>query len=448
MTVIDEKPSIFKLAWPIFIEMLLFMMMGNIDTLMLSKFSDLAVAAVGNANQMINTMVMVFTVTSTATGVMVSQYIGAQQKEKLEQVYSVASALNIGVALLVTGVIFVFQSTFFELIHLPLELLTDTKAYMDVVLGFLFIIAMYMTLSTILKSHGNTKLTMMIALLINVVNVVGNYIFLFGPFGLPILGVKGVAISTVLSRSLGMGIMLFYILYVMKAKLKTSHIWPIPKVMLAKFLKLGLPSAAEPMSWQISQVFIFSFINLMGTQTVTARMYATIIIWFTFLTAMSIAQATQIVTGHLVGAGRYDDAYHLVFKSLKKSLATSLVVSVLFYLFRLPLLGIFTDDPAIIALGASVLFIDIFLEIGRATNITIIFSMRAAGDVNFPVIVGILSMWGVSTLGAYVLGIGLEWGLVGVWIAMASDELLRAVIMVFRWSSGKWRGKAIVDTDD
>ncbi|MCK8060003.1 MULTISPECIES: MATE family efflux transporter [unclassified Fusibacter] len=444
MNKISENTSVFSLAWPIFIEMLLFMMMGNVDTFMLSRYSDSAVAAVGNANQMVNTINMLFTITTAATGIMITQYLGAKQEKKLNQVYSIATVFNVFIATVMTIGIFMFQSEFFKLINLPLELVTDTKSYLDVIMGFLVISAMYMTLSTIHKSHGNTKLTMYIALGINILNVIGNYIFLFGPLGLPVLGVKGVAISTVVSRSIGMLIMLSYLVLVMKQHIHLKNLIPFPKEMVKQFFKLGLPSAGEPISWQFSQMFIFAFINIMGTTTVTTRMYSMIIIWFTFLFAMAIAQATQIITGYLVGAGRYDDAYHLVFKSLRKAILASLTVSLLFVLFRYQLLGIFTDNKEIIELGAKILIIDLFLELGRVTNITVIFSMRAAGDVNFPVIVGILSMWGISTLGAYVLGIHLGWGLAGIWIAMTADEITRAIIMIFRWRSGKWRGRAIV----
>jgi putative MATE family efflux protein len=447
MNKISENTSVFSLAWPIFIEMLLFMMMGNVDTFMLSRYSDHAVAAVGNANQMVNTINMFFTITTAATGIMITQYLGAKKEKELSQVYSIATAFNLFIAAVVTVLMFMFQSAFFKIINLPLELIVDTKSYLDVVMGFLMISAMYMTLSTIHKSHGNTKLTMFIALAINILNVIGNYIFLFGPFGLPIIGVKGVAISTVLSRTIGMLAMLYFLVYVMKQRIHFKALFPFPKLLVKQFFKLGIPSAGEPISWQFSQMFIFAFINIMGTTTVTTRMYAMIIIWFTFLFAIAIAQATQIITGYLVGAGRYEDAYHLVFKSLRKALLASVSVSLLFVLFRYQLFGIFTDNQEIIELGAKILIIDLFLELGRVTNITVIFSMRAAGDVNFPVIIGILSMWGISTLGAYVLGIHLAWGLTGVWIAMACDEITRGIIMIFRWRSGKWRNRAIVHHD-
>jgi len=446
MSRITEDTSVYKLAWPIFIETLLFMMMGNIDTFMLSRFSDLAVAAVGNANQMINTLIILFNITTAATGVMVTQYLGAKQEDSLNQVYTLAALGNVVLALIISGLLFLFQAQIFSLVKIPLVLIADTKSYMDVIIGFLAVAAMYMILSTIHKSHGRTKLTMFVAIMMNALNILGNYIALFGPFGLPVLGVKGVAISTVFARSFGAAILLVVLVRLTSARFGLQYLKPFPVQLAKKFMLLGLPSAMEPISWQFSQMAIFTMINLMGTQAVTARMYAMMLIMFTYLFAISIAQATQILTGHLVGAGKEDLAYHLVIKSVKKAWGISLLISTIMIIFRLPLLGIFTNDSAIIAIGASVLIVDLFLEWGRATNVTLIFSMRAAGDVHFPVIVGIFSMWGIATLGAYILGVHLGYGLVGIWVAMAMDEVFRGVIMIFRWRSGKWRGKSVVKT--
>ena len=91
------------------------------------------------------------------------------------------------------------------------------------------------------------------------------------------------------------------------------------------------------------------------------------------------------------------------------------------------------------------MFICIFLELGRSTNLVIIQSLRAAGDVRFPTYLGMASMWGVSVLFSYILGIAFHGGIIGIWIAMAMDELLRGIIVIIRWIKGTWRDKRVVD---
>ena len=82
---------------------------------------------------------------------------------------------------------------------------------------------------------------------------------------------------------------------------------------------------------------------------------------------------------------------------------------------------------------------------GRTTNLVVINSMRAAGDVKFPTYLGMASMWGVSVLFGYLFGIVLDMGLTGIWIAMAMDEILRAIVVFIRWIKGGWRGKSVVE---
>ncbi|MBM7562281.1 MATE family efflux transporter [Fusibacter tunisiensis] len=442
---IDEQTNVVKMAIPIFIEVLLFMIMGNVDTMMLSRFSDIAVAAVGNANQILNTVLIVFNVTSAATGIMVTQYLGARKNEVLNQIYAMAFGFNVLLAGAIALLLYFFQVAIFGWIHMPQELYSDTAAYLNVTLGFLFVPALFTVSSVILKSHGQTKVTMFLAIGMNLLNVVGNAVFLFGPFGLPILGVRGVAISTVVSRSFALVVMLYILIRHYRIRIKLKHYFELSKAEVLKFVKLGLPSAGEPMSYQFSQMVIFSMINLMGTTAVTTKIYVQILVWFTYLASLALAQANAIIVGHLIGAGKEDAAYRLTLRSLRYSVIITLTMSFVFILFRKPLISIFTSDPEIIAMGATILLVDIFVELGRIFNLVIINAFKSAGDVYFPVIIGIFSMWGVSTLGAYILGVHLGFGLVGIWVAMAADEILRGIIMFVRLMRGNWRGKQIVE---
>lgn len=443
---IDETTSLFKLAWPIFIEILLFMVMGNIDTLMLSGYSDQAVAAVGNANQIANTLIILFNITGAATGIMVTQYLGAGERSRLNQVYSLAFYGNLLLALALGGILVSGQSTVFNLVHLPKELITDTASYLNITAGFLFVPAIYMICSVILKSHGNTQLTMYLAIVMNLINVVGNYTALYGPFGIPVMGVSGVALSTLISRSLGLIIMFYVITVKMNCSFSLRNLRPFPKDTFIQMLRYGAPSAGEPISYQFSQMVIFSLINSLGTAVVTTRMYGQMITYFTFLSSLALAQAAQIIVGHLVGARKFDEAYQLIVRSLKEAWVITLVVSCLFAVFRTQIFSLFTDNAEIIALGGTILLIDIVLEMGRVVNLIVIGGLKASGDVNFPVAAGIVSMWGVSTAGAYYFGIVLGWGLAGIWFAMLLDEVLRGILMLIRWRSGKWRDRLVTDS--
>lgn len=163
-----------------------------------------------------------------------------------------------------------------------------------------------------------------------------------------------------------------------------------------------------------------------------------------YMLALSAAMATQILVGHSVGANNYDFAYRRVLKTLRFGLIASISFAVLNWLAAPYTFRLFSSDPNVAELGSTVMFIAIFLEFGRTTNIIIINSMKAAGDVKFPTVLAIFSMWGVSALFAYILGIVCGMGLAGVWIAMAADEILRGIVVFIRWLKGTWRGKRVI----
>jgi Na+-driven multidrug efflux pump len=183
---------------------------------------------------------------------------------------------------------------------------------------------------------------------------------------------------------------------------------------------------------------IIGFIAALGTTALATHIYTFQLLLFIMLFAIAVGQGTEILIGQMIGAGNKAEAYHRMFDSLKWSLAITLLMVILFVALREPLYDLFTDDSQIIAAGATLLLITIILEPGRTFNLVIINSLRATGDAKFPVIIGILSMWGISVPLAYLFGITLEFGLLGIYLAFVVDEWLRGLLMLFRWRSRVW----------
>ncbi|MGL5352072.1 MAG: MATE family efflux transporter, partial [Clostridium sp.] len=197
-------------------------------------------------------------------------------------------------------------------------------------------------------------------------------------------------------------------------------------------------------SYNTSQMVILTFINTMGITVITTKSYLNIITWLSYLFASAVSQANQIRVAYLIGAGDEDEADRKVRETLKLANLVTLVVASLVYIFSDELFGIFTQNPEILKLGKTILLIDIILEIARTGVLVLIRGMQGAGDIKYPIFIGIASMWSVATLFSYIFGIKLGWGLQGVWIAMLADECLRATIFWFRWKSGKWRARKII----
>ncbi|MDZ5713032.1 MATE family efflux transporter [Jeotgalibacillus haloalkalitolerans] len=433
-----KKLTLFALTWPIFIEISLHMLMGNADTLMLSQYSDDSVAAVGISNQILALIIVMFGFVATGTSILVAQYLGAGKQKSAAEIAVVSVAANLVFSLILSILLFIFDDRILLLMDLPPELLPEATIYLQIVGGLSFIQAVIMTLGAVLRSYSFTKDAMFVTLGMNIVNVIGNYIVIFGAFGFPVLGVEGVAYSTAISRFLGLIVLFILLIKRIEGGLPFFSLFKLPFSHLKNLLKIGIPSAGEQLSYNASQLVITAFIASLGTEAITTRVYTLNIMMFIFLFAISIGQGSQILIGHMVGAGKINEAYKRGIKSLKIAIYISFGMAVLFSIFSETLLGIFTANEDILFLGSVLIYLTIILEPGRSFNLVMINSLRAAGDVKFPVYIGILSMWGVAVLFAYLLGIVFGLGLIGIWIAFILDEWLRGILMLRRWRSKIW----------
>ena len=439
--------TLLRLTWPIFVETLLRMLLGNVDTIMLSHYSENAVAAVGTANQILSMVLIVYSVVATGTTIIISQYLGANEREKADAALVNSLLMNGILGLLMSLLLIIFSPQLLQIINLPKELMGYGTQFLRIIGGFSFLQALLSASSAILRSHGDTRTAMFIALGMNILNVCGNCLALFGLFGIPVLGVKGVAISTSISQALGVIVILTVIMKKMKINISIRKMLSFNKEIVVSILKIGMPSAGEVFAYQISQLVITYIITMLGTEALTTRVITFNIMWFIMITGMSLGQSTQILVGHKVGAGENDQAYKICLRSLRLGILIAFATSILILLFNRQFFSLFTQNPNIVSKGVILLALAVLLEPGRVFNLVIMNSSKAAGDVKFPVILSMVSPWGVAIPLSYILGIYFGMGLTGIWIAFVSDEWLRGIIMFFRWRSRAWENKSFVKKD-
>ena len=439
------QPSyLLKLTWPVFVELILQMLVGNMDQFMVGQYSQLSVGAIGNANQILNVLIITFSVISTAAMILISQYLGANDRQKVHQLYTLSFVVNTVLSLVIGAVLLLCSGPIFQLMRVPAELMKESQQYISIIGGCLFLQAMQLTLSSFFRSHAMMKESMIVSVVINIVNVGGNLVLINGRFGLPALGVVGTAISSNLSRIAGLAIMFWIFYKKLGARFSLRYLRPFPQNMLRQLLHIGLPSGGESLSYNMTQIFIMTFVNLFGSVSINTKVYASMFAMCSYLFSSAIGQASQVIVGYLVGAGDLKSTNRQVWYTCKLSMLVSLIVATALFVLSKPIFGIFTSDPEVIRLGAVIMLIEIFLEWGRSVNIVMVRCLQAAGDIRFPVTLGILSAWTVAVLGGYLVGVVAGWGLVGIWIAMACDECIRAVVFLFRWKSGAWKNKSFV----
>lgn len=440
-----KRKNLLKLAAPIFIEILLFMLLGVADIFMLSQFDDRAAGAVGAANQIINNLNLIFAIISAGTAILVAQNYGANNKKEIENVSAVSILVNLILGIVVSiGIIF-WGSTILKSIGVTPDLMKYASEYITIVGGALFLQSILNTAAVIARSHGYTKETMLITVVMNVLNIFGDAIFIFGLFGAPVLGAKGVAIATTFSRFIAT---IFAYVFLFKKVVPItmfSHLKEKPMKVLKNLVKIGFPSAMENMSYSLSQTLVMSLIlaNLGETAYIT-RTYVWTICWFAMLFSIAIGQANQIMIGQAVGAREFNNAYNLGLKNFKISLIFSVLGGIVLFFFGKVFMGLYTDNTEIIILGAATLAVDAFLEPGRTFNIVLINGLRGAGDVIFPVVIAMIMMWGFGVGAGYFFGVVLGYGLPGFWVGFLLDEWVRGLLMYFRWRGRKWSNKFLV----
>lgn len=441
---ISLRSNLRQTAVPLFIEILLVMTLGAVDTFMLSRFSDNSVAAVGVVNQIIYLIFLVFEVISLGTSILCSQYRGAKRNDLMIQTVGVSLITNTVLGIVVSALLYSFTTPILQLMGLRYELMSAGREYMHIVGSMAFIQAISLTISASLRAAGKAKYPMYVTLMVNITNIIGNYVLIFGKFGFPQMGVEGAAISTVISRIIAMLILIIILRKKLIPHFPKKYFTPFPWKELRNLLHIGIPSAGEQMSYSLSQVIITYFINMISNEALTARTYCVNIVMFVYLFASAFGQGGAIEIGHLVGAHRPRAAYLMGSYVMRLAISVSLSLSVATAFSGRAIMEVLTSNPEIIAMGVAILWVDIFVEFGRAINIFAVNALRSAGDIYFPVTIGIIVMWAISVIGSYLFGITFGWGILGMWAAFALDEVIRGIIFIWRWRSMKWADKHFI----
>ncbi|MBD5464695.1 MAG: MATE family efflux transporter [Lachnospiraceae bacterium] len=430
----EEKKTLFDLSWPIFLESVLFSLMGSADVLMLSGYSDHAVGAVGVVNQILFSFLVIARVITAGSGILCAQYIGADKEEK-----DMKSLIFTGI--FVNGILGCCFSIFlvlgypllFQMMGIDPVMYEYAREYMLIIGGSLFIQFISMTVSSFLRSYGKTRETMLISVFANLCNILLNYILIYGKLGLPSLGVSGAAIATAFCNLLGCVIFMIFLGRKIMPGFYKGTVWEENKAVLKVILQYGMPAAGEQFSYTMAKLCIMAIITRIGVTAVTTYSYLNTIVSFVYLFALAVGQGSGILIGWKIGGEEREKAYKIGIFSTKISLLISMLITLGLFFLRRQLMGIFTKDTEIIALGVLVLGSEFLLEAGRSVNLVLVNDLRAMGDVNFPLYIGLFSMWFFAVGFSFLLGISLDTGLLGVWIALGLDEVFRAAGMVVRW---------------
>ena len=435
-----ERKKLHQLFFPIFLEILCMMLAGAVDTLMLSSEGDQAVGAVGTANTYIGVFIIMFSIISSGMVAVMTQYIGAGRPGVAYQALRLGLLFNLIVGLVLSLVLCFFSGTILRAIGIADQLLEPARTYMQVIGFFCVCNALTPVVSSYLRAFGHTAPTLAATIAANVVNLCLNALFLF----VFRWGVWGVALATGISRLTN----LLWLVFAAKRRIKNQPDPnpPANRAIFGQIVKVGLPAALETSLYNLAITLVISFLNQMdatGMQA-TARSYTMQIANFSYCVGAGLAHANAILAGWRIGAGELDECDRGTKQAAAIGIAIGAGCAALFALFARPIIGLFTDDPAMIELVSILLAVDIVLEVGRVSNLVFGNALKISGDAVFPMVIAVVFAFLCAAGGTWFFGIRLGWLAVGAYIAMALDECVRAVCMFARWQSGVWRKRNLV----
>ena len=399
---------------------------------MVSSAGEAAVAGVSTVDSLNLLLINLFMGIATGTTVVISQYIGANRYKDAKRTATQSLWASIFISVLIMTLCVIDCHWVLSLLFGKIE--QDVMGH--AVSYFLYsaisypFLAVYSTCAAIYRAKGNATATMIISIIMNIINVSGNAIFIYG-FK---MGAGGAALSSLISRAVGAMIMVLLLLrrseeINIRKMFPFKFQWDVLKLVLL----IGLPAAAESVIFQLGKVMTQSFITGYGTEAITANGVVNTIFAIALIPGNSLNIAIMTVVGQLIGAGKTKEAKRYVWLFGGIVMLLQVFTNSIIYAVHTPVFSLFGlgDKTAAIA-NQLLLSITIVVPVLWAASFTIPAGLRASGDVKFPMIISICTMWFGRVLFGYLLGSVFGMGVLGIWIGMYLDWLLRAPIYILR----------------
>ncbi len=436
--------ALVALIIPLIIEQFLNVLVGMADTIMVSNVGEAAVSGVSLVDSVMLLLINVFQALATGGAVVAGQYLGRQREkracEAANQLVWFVTLLAVGImAIMYLGKGFILHVVFGQI---DTDVMHHANIYLLIVNASIPFIALYNAGAAIFRSMGNSQVSMKVSMLMNIINVCGNAILVYG-FG---CGAEGVAIPTLISRMVA-AILITVLLLNQKQLLhiKPSLRYQFRPGLVKKILQIGIPNGLENSMFQLGKIIVLSLVSTFGTYAITANAVANTVASFQTIPGMAMNLAITTVISQCVGARDYEQARYYTRKLLKIAYA-SVVVTVVIMLAASNLITQAYNLSDITAAEAIKIFFlhGISVMMIWPTAFSLPSTLRAAGDVRFCMITSVTSMWVCRVVFSYVFGQFFGFGVFGVWMAMILDWWVRAFFFVRRYRGSQWMTKALV----
>lgn len=432
--------DIVTIAWPSLLELMLTQLASMVDMIMVGRLGASALTAVGLTTQPKFLIIAILTSINVGTTALVARNKGRGKQEQANLVLRQAILVNIFISISISIIMFIVAEPIIKFMGATDALsLKEGTEYLKIQMFGILALGLTGTITAALRGAGNSKTAMIYNLIGNLVNVVFNYALIYGNFGFPELGVAGASLATVIGQ---------FAAFFMACIAVTGHrnyvrfrfkdgIKPNLK-MMGEISDIGIPALIEQIVMRIGLIAYAKTVASLGTLAFAVHNVCMNIQALSFMNGQAFAVSATSLVGQSLGKKRADMAKLYAVRSRRTGTLVSIVLMILFFVFPKQIISLYNSDPEIVNLGARILIMVSIIQIPQGSQFIISGILRGAGDTKATaMIITVTTLFLRPVLAVIMINI-FHMGLEGAWIALIADQLLRSLLVLLRFSSGKW----------
>lgn len=441
MTKKQLRDNVLKIAWPAVTELVLVQLCSVVDTAMVGKLGASELTSVGYCTQPKFLLLAVFIALNSGTTALVARLKGQEDREQARVAQRQSLFLSLILALILSVLGFVFAKDMVLFMGAEGEkTIANATAYMQIqMIGFVFN-ALTLSITSGLRGIGKTRVSMYYNIVANVINVIFNYILIFGHFGAPKLGVAGASLATVIGQNVSF--IIAVIVIGQKKQYLSVKLWEMFKVdlsMIKRILRIGVPALFEQLALRAGLIIYTLVVTSLGETQYATHLIGLNIMSLSFMNGQAFGVAATSLLGQSLGKKKPDEGRAYTLECRRMGMTVSILMSIVFLVFSGPIFSIFTDDQTIISLGRYIMIVLAINQPLQSSQLILSGALRGAGDTKTVAITTLLGMLVVRPATSYIAVNFLYLGLVGAWAAVVLDQVLRSVIVYAVFAKGRWQ---------
>ena len=439
------RQALVALLLPLIAEQALSVTIGLADTLMVSSVGEAAVSGVSLVDSFNTLMIQVMSALATGGAVVTSQYIGHREPKNAKAAAAQILFVLASFSLVVAAVVVVGRHAILRGIFGSID--ADVMRYAETyfllsALSYPFI-GLYNAGAALFRAQGNSKISMLSSLVMNVINIGGNAVLIYG-FG---MGVLGAALASLVSRAVSCLVVL-WLLQRPGCPLRVDGLRALAPngSLIRRILRVGIPAGIENGMFQIGKLSVSSLTSTLGTAAIAANAVANTASTFLNIPANAVGMAALTVVGQCLGAGEKEQAVYYSRRLLLTAYCGAWVMNLSAFLFANRFaISLFNLSPEAQTMALQVMvwfnFVSLFFW---PSSFTLPNILRAAGDARFTMAVSILSMWVFRVGFCYVMVLGFHGRLLSIWMGMFLDWVFRSLCFFVRFARGRWMEQSVI----